>query len=142
MSVTTAIPNSVSGREGLELNRAFAHEKLKSTLPPYQQGISAFRNMIHFNHKNMSILIVKRLQHGFKVNRLADKENLLLTTILHNPTRSRRSWVRIPSGVRIFCEFPMGSINISFLMCIYHSHIRSLGLTWVVGWPHLRYALR
>ena len=35
------------------------------------------------------------------------------------------SWVRIPSGTRIFSEFPVGSINISFLMCIYHSHIRS-----------------
>ena len=27
----------------------------------------------------------------------------------------------------VFPEFPVGSIDISFLMCIYHSHIRSLG---------------
>ena len=36
------------------------------------------------------------------------------------------SWVRIPSGARIFSEIPVGSTIISFLMCLYHSHIRSV----------------
>ena len=37
--------------------------------------------------------------------------------------RTHESWVRIPSGAWIFYEIPVGSTIISFLMCLYHSHI-------------------
>ena len=39
------------------------------------------------------------------------------------------SWVRIPSGARIFSEFPVGSFVTPCNHCL-HS------LTLVVGWPH------
>ena len=34
-------------------------------------------------------------------------------------------------------KFPVDSIVLPFVICNYHSHI---SLTWVVGWPRLRYA--
>ena len=40
------------------------------------------------------------------------------------------SWVQIPSGARIFPSSQWFPLSFS------HS------LSWVVGWPHLRYALR
>ena len=40
------------------------------------------------------------------------------------------SWVRIPSGARIFPSCQWVLLTFHFI-CVYHSHIRSLG--WLVG---------
>ena len=36
-----------------------------------------------------------------------------------------------------FSKFPVDSIVTPFVIYTYHSHV---SLTWVVGWPHRRYA--
>ena len=43
---------------------------------------------------------------------------------LEHPTRSRRVVSWNPIWVSDFSEFPMGSINKSHFICVYHSHIR------------------
>ena len=50
------------------------------------------------------------------------KLNYMRNEMMVEPTGISEK-IRAPDGARIFSEIPVGSTIISFLMCLYHSHI-------------------